>query len=314
MKKINTKQKNTEPKSFRDCLVKPGEKSPYADLLIDLAFKKAFDPDKPVSRKNLVNLLNDMLAPQIKRRIVNVKTRNVAKNLSGSKESRTAIFDLHCEDDAGDLIEIEVQIQDLDNFLKRLAFYASELVANQAETGTDWKYDIKPTYVIALAKQRIFEDERIIHRSTLVDLETGNQFVDSYNFTVVELSKVQFHIEAKSDSLSKWLFFFRYLSHLRELPKELNERKFKQLTESSKVSKFSKKEFEAYQRMYHEEWDHNAMVSGVFRNFATEINAKIDERVADTKSEIAKKMKARNRPIEEIVEDTGLTKEEVEAL
>ena len=37
MKKINTKQKNTEPKSFRDCLVKPGEKSPYADLLIDLA-------------------------------------------------------------------------------------------------------------------------------------------------------------------------------------------------------------------------------------------------------------------------------------
>ena len=47
MKKTKTKRKATEPKSFKDCIVKPGEKSPYADLLIDLAFKKAFDPDKP---------------------------------------------------------------------------------------------------------------------------------------------------------------------------------------------------------------------------------------------------------------------------
>jgi predicted transposase/invertase (TIGR01784 family) len=122
-------------KSLEDYLVKPGEESPFANLLIDLAFKKAFDPDKPVSRENLINLLNDLLAPQLKRAIVNVKTRNVAKNLSGSKASRTAIFDLHCEDDDGNLIEIEVQIREMDNFLKRIAYYASELVANQAVDG-----------------------------------------------------------------------------------------------------------------------------------------------------------------------------------
>ncbi len=124
-----------ECKSLEDYLVKPGEQSPFANLLVDLAFKKAFDPDKPTSRENLVNLLNDLLAPQLKRPIKNVWTRNVAKNLSGSKASRTAIFDLHCEDDAGELIEIEVQIRKLDNFLNRLAFYASEMVANQAELG-----------------------------------------------------------------------------------------------------------------------------------------------------------------------------------
>ena len=54
-------------KSLEDYLVKPGEESPFANLLIDLAFKKAFDPDKPVSRENLINLLNDLLAPQLKR-------------------------------------------------------------------------------------------------------------------------------------------------------------------------------------------------------------------------------------------------------
>jgi predicted transposase/invertase (TIGR01784 family) len=309
------KKKNaTTRKSLEDYLVKPGEQSPYANLLIDLAFKKAFDPDKPVSRENLVNLLNDLLAPQLKRPIKSVKTRNVAKNLSGSKESRTAIFDLHCEDDAGNLIEIEVQIRKLKNFSKRLAFYASEMVANQAEIGTGWKFNVKPTYVIAITQKKVFKDNRIIHRATTVDLETGEQFIDSYNYTVIELSKVPFFIEKRSDSSSKWLFFFRYLHRLRKLPEALSERKFKQLTECSRVSRFSKEEFEAYQKVYHKEWDHNAMVDGIFEDFADEINAKIAENVSDKTREIARRMKARNRPVDEIAEDTGLTKKEVMAL
>ena len=204
----------------------------------------------------------------------------------------------------------------MDNFLKRLAFYASELVANQAEPG-DWNYDVKPTYVIALAQYRIFEnDNRIVHRATTLDLETGEQIMDAYNYTIIELSKVPFFIG--KDNLSKWLFFFRYLDKLRELPEELSDKKFKQLTESSKVSKFSKKEFEAYQKMYHDRWDHNVLRRGFFEEFADEINAEIAKNVSKSVSErnreIAKKMKARNRPIEEIVEDTGLTEEEVKAL
>lgn len=243
---------------------------------------------------------------------MNVKTRNVAKNLSGSKASRTAIFGLHCEDDDGNFIEIEVQIREMDNFLKRIAYYASELVANQAEPG-DWDYDVKPTYVIALARYRIFEnDERIVHRASTLDLETGEQIVDSYNYTIIELAKVPFFIG--KDSLSKWLFFFRYLSRLRELPPELSDKKFKQLTESAKVSKFSKKEFEAYQKMYHERWDHNVLKRGFFKEFAMEINAEIAKNVSGNKREIAKKLKARNRPVEEIAEDTGLSIEEINAL
>lgn len=307
------KKKNANShKSLEDYLVKPGEQSPFANLLIDLAFKKAFDPDKPVSRENLVNLLNDLLAPQLKRPIRNVRTRNVAKNLSGSKESRTAIFDLHCEDDAGQLIEIEVQIREMKNFLKRLAFYASEMIANQAEPG-DWDYDVKPTYVIAIAQYTVFEnDERIVHRASILDLETGEQMMEAYNYTIVELSKVPFFVG--KDSLSKWLFFFRYLDKLRELPAELSDEKFRQLTESSKVSRFTKEEFEAYQKMHHDRWDHNVMVPGVFKEFAAEIDAKIAENVADAKHEIAKKMKARNTPIKEIAEITGLSEFEVKAL
>ncbi|MBQ3714615.1 MAG: Rpn family recombination-promoting nuclease/putative transposase [Fibrobacter sp.] len=299
---------------LKDCIVKPGEKSPFANLLVDLAFKKAFDPDKPSSRENLVNLLNDLLKPQLKRPIKNVWTRNVAKNLSGSKVSRTAIFDLHCKDDMGNLIEIEVQIRKLKNFRKRLAFYASEMVANQSEPGDDWNYDIKPTYVIAFARHKVFDDNRIVHRAAVTDLETGAQFVDAYNFTTVELSKVPFFIKKKSDDLSKWLFFFRFLNRLKELPAELDEKKFEHLTESSKVSNFSKEEFEVYQKMYHEKWDHNVMVDGIFEEFADEINAKVAEGVSEKTREMAKAMLADNVPVEKIAAYSGLSVEEIAKL
>ena len=299
-----------ERKSFKDCVVKPGETSPYANLLVDLAFKKAFDPDKPASRQNLINLLNDLLEPQLKWPIKHVWTSNVAKNLSGSKASSTAIFDLHCKDDAGDLIEIEVQIREVDNFMKRLAFYASEMVANQAEPGDDWNFNVQPTYVIALTRFPVFPDERAVHRGTVIDLESGEQLVDTYNFTAIELSKVPFFIEKTSSDLSKWLFFFRYLNRLKELPEELNEEKFKDLTESAKVSTFSKKEFEVYRNMYHKVWDHNAMRRGVFKEFAEDINAKIEDRTR----EIAKNLIKLGVSDEKIVAATGLSLEDVVVL
>ena len=298
-------------KPLKDCIVKPGEKSPFANLLVDLAFKKAFDPDKPSSRENLVNLLNDLLEPQLKRPIKNVWTRNVAKNLSGSRESRTAIFDLHCEDDMGNLIEIEVQIRKQDHFLKRLAFYASEIIANQAEPGDEWDYDIKPTYVIALTQHTMFGDDRIVHRATVTDLDTGEQFLDTFNFTAIELSKVPFFIEPGSSSLRKWLFFLRFLDKLKELPAELDEKKFEQLTESSKVSKFSKEEFEAYQKVYHEKWDHNVMVK---EEFADEINAKVAESVSEKTREMAKAMREQGVADSIIAKVSGLSIEEIAKL
>ncbi|MBO7551847.1 MAG: PD-(D/E)XK nuclease family transposase, partial [Fibrobacter sp.] len=136
----------------------------------------------------------------------------------------------------------------------------------------------------------------------------------TFNFTAIELSKVPFFIEPGSSSLRKWLFFLRFLDKLKELPAELDEKKFEQLTESSKVSKFSKEEFEAYQKVYHEKWDHNVMVKGVFEEFADEINAKVAESVSESKREMAKAMLVDNVPVEKIAAYSGLSVEEIAKL
>ena len=295
---------------LESCLVAPGEQGPYADLTIDLAFKKAFNPDDKASRKDLVNLLNDVLGPQLKHPIQTVHTRNVAQNFSGSAKSRTAIFDLHCADDRGNLIEIEVQIRRMENFIKRLGFYAGMMVANQSETGDDWNFEVKPTYVIAISREEVFPDDQSVHRGTVTDLKTGKQLMDLYNFTILELSKVPFFIEKTSDNISKWLFFFRYLNRLKKLPDALDEKKFARLTESSRVSNFSRKEFEVYQHMYHEIWDRNAL-----RNAFIKDNPDIFDDVRNAKArEMAKALKANGVDIGIIANSSGLSEDEIRAL
>ena len=278
------------------------------------SFKKAFDPDKPASRENLVNLLNDILGPQLKRPIREVRTRNVAQNLSGSSESRTAIFDLHCADDQGNLIEIEVQIKRATRFLQRLAFYAAEMVANQSETGFQWKYNVKPTYVIAIMRENVFEDDRAVHRATTLDLETKAQFLETFNFTVLELKKVPFFIEKTSDNVAKWLFFFRYLNNLKRLPEELDEGKFVKLTESSKVSNFTKREFEAYQTMRHEDWDRGVIAEAFIEDNPDIVESIAAKGAASKAREIAKGFRDAGFPLDAIAKQTGLSEEEIKAL
>ena len=66
--------------------------------------------------------------------------------------------------------------------------------------------------------------------------------------------------------------------------------------------------------MHHDRWDHIVMVPGIFREFADEINAEISKNVSKNTREIAKKMKSKNMPIEEIIEYTELSEADVLAI
>ena len=66
--------------------------------------------------------------------------------------------------------------------------------------------------------------------------------------------------------------------------------------------------------MYHKEWDHNAMVDGIFEEFADEINAKVAEGVLDSKREMAKAMREQGIPDSTIAVISGLSEEEIRKL
>ena len=87
---------------------KEGELGPYTSLLYDKTFKKTFSPDTRRGKRNLLNLLNDMLEGQIPQKIMDVASQQPELNDSGSKVSKSSILDLHCRDEHDNFIEIEV--------------------------------------------------------------------------------------------------------------------------------------------------------------------------------------------------------------
>ena len=62
--------------------------------------------------------------------------------------------------------------------------------------------------------------------------------------------------------------------------------------------------------MYHKVWDHNAMRRGIFKEFADDINAKIEDRTR----EIAKNLIKLGDSDEKIASATGLSLEKVVVL
>ena len=275
------------------------EDGPYASLLTDETFKKAFSPDTEQGKCNLLNLLNDMLEGQIPHRIIDMYSQQLEQNESGSKESRTSIFDLHCRDEVGDFIEIEVQIRKKTNFLKRLAFYSGQMIVKQGIPGDEWNYDVKPTYVIAITKHRVFDDDRTIHRAGIVDYATNKPIVDSVNFTVVELPKVGRIIRENDAEAAKWMFALKYLNRIKRLPPALNEGKFKGLLLSAKVARFNKEELERYRYTMKMEWDDYA-----------EWTALVEDHPEYLKEAEQKAVDARDSEIAQMLDD-GMTLEKL---
>ena len=249
---------NAEEGDLSKYFVKEGEFGPYASLLYDKTFKKTFSPDTHRGKRNLLNLLNDMLEGQISQKIKAVASQQPELNDSGSKVSKSSILDLHCRDERDNLIEIEVQIQRETNFLKRLVFYSSQMIVQQGEPGPDWDYDVKPVYVISFARFQVFDDNRPLHRAGILDYETAERLIDCTNFTIIELPKVARMIRKSDSEVAKWMFILRYLDRLKELPPALKTEKFEGLLPFAELARFNKKELKRYRYIMHLKWDRYA--------------------------------------------------------
>ena len=76
------------------------------------------------------------------------------------------------------------------------------------------------------------------------------------------------------------------------------------------MSNFTKREFEAYQTMRHEDWDR-----GVIAEAFIEDNPDVVEMIRDDKArEMAKAMLAEGLPVQTVAKISGLSEDEIRAL
>jgi predicted transposase/invertase (TIGR01784 family) len=279
----------------------------YINPFTDYGFKRLFgeEPNKDL----LLDFLNELLKEE-QGKITELKyLKN--ENLATTELNRKAIFDLYCTNEKGEKFIVELQKTKQKFFKDRTIYYSTFPIREQAVIGSDWNFELKKVYTIAILDFVFDEDKnepnKFRYDVKLTEQETKEVFYDKLTFIYLEMPKFNKKIEDLETRFDKWLFVLKNLHKLDRVPEKLKESIFLQLFETAEISKFSQQEYQEYENSlkYYRDIKNSldtAKVEGII------------EGIEKGKIEIAKNMISKGIEISLISEITGLTEKEINEL
>jgi predicted transposase/invertase (TIGR01784 family) len=275
----------------------------YINPFTDYGFKRLFgeEPNKGL----LLDFLNELLKEEQGKITELTYLKN--ENLATTELNRKAIFDLYCTNERGEKFIVELQKTKQKFFKDRTVYYSTFPIREQAVIGSDWSFELKKVYTIAILDFVFDEDkndaDKFRYDVKLTEQETKEVFYDKLTFIYLEMPKFNKQIEELETRFEKWLFILKNLHKLDRVPEKLKENIFLQLFETAEISKFSQQEYQDYEDSLK-----------YYRDINNSLNTAREEGVQKGKIEMAKGMKNENIPIEMISKISGLSKEEIEKL
>ena len=122
-------------------------------------------------------------------------------------EEKYGILDIEVELESGEIIDVEMQLNDYKNIEERTTFYASKKISEQKEIGK-WYKGLKKVVIIALLDYDILPYEEYVNKTVRV-LEKHrehkiNNFVEYY---YIELKKFMKQTPNMKEKINQWLAF-----------------------------------------------------------------------------------------------------------
>ena len=275
----------------------------YINPFTDYGFKRLFgeEPNKNL----LLDFLNELLKKE-QGKIVEL-TYLKSEQLGTTKLNRKAIFDLYCTNEKGEKFIVELQKTKQKFFKDRTVYYSTFPIREQALTGSEWNFELKKVYTIAIL-DFIFDDDKndpdkFRYDVKLSDIETKTVFYDKLTFIYLEMPKFNKKIEDLETRFDKWLFVLKNLHKLDRVPDKLRENIFLQLFKTAEIAKFTPEEHKNYE---------NSLK--YYRDLKNSIDTAREEGKIEGKIEVAKQLIKNNIGIDIIITSTGLSKEQIEKL
>lgn len=214
----------------------------YINLFTDFGFKKVFgeEPNKDL----LISFLNTLLPA--KHQIAELEySRSEWQGVSVI--DRKAIFDLHCKTPDGTYFIVELQKAKQNFFKDRSVYYASFPIQEQGQKG-EWDFRLQAVYTVGIL-DFIFDDADkgdVVHTVQLKN-QKNQVFYDKLTFIYLTLPNFTKPLTALETLQDKWLFVFRHLPELDDIPAALQEQVFKKLFQIAELTAFQPQERAAYQ-------------------------------------------------------------------
>jgi len=270
----------------------------------DIVFQALFGENKDNITQSLIS---DILGEEVE--IIDIKTDStIARKYPNDKAGR---LDLKTRFKDGTICQIEMQMTDNKDIVKRILYYWSRTYSKQLKTGEEYK-DLKKTIGIVITNYEVEELKGIENLDSkwqiICDKNDKRILTEDLELRIIEIPKAEKILNKdRYNKIAQWLMF---------LDNPNTERVEEIMEENEEVKKantvlYQMSEDEELQRLaeLREKWDLDERSAlGHARDDGIEKGKKQE------KIEIAKKMKEAGMNVETIMQMTGLTKEEIEKL
>ena len=287
----------------------------YINPFTDYGFKRLFgeEPNKDL----LIDFLNELLRSEQGK--ITELTYLKTEQLGSTALNRRAVFDLYCTNEKGEKFIVELQKTKQKYFKERTLYYSTFPIRDQAIKGSEWDFELQKIYCVAIIDFVFDEDEnqpdKIRYDVKLSDIETHKVFYDKLTFIYLEMPKFNKPIEKIETRFDQWLYVLKNLHKLDRIPDRLKEGIFLKLFETAEIARFSEEDYQRYEDSlkYYRDLKNSfdtARDEGRQQGLEEGIKEGIKEGIATVALNALKK----GMDLNDIVELTGLTKEQIESL
>ena len=179
------------------------------NILIDFAFKKVFAGSGIESRHILMDFLNSILELKGEDRIKEIVYLNPFNDRENENDKQS-IMDIKVKTQKDEPIDIEVQINDVDNYRKRSLYYWSKLYGETIKKGQNY-FELKKSIVINILDFNVIEENDKYHNVFVIKEKDDNTlFLEDLEIHYIELKKFKEDKDINElNDLEEWVTFFK---------------------------------------------------------------------------------------------------------
>lgn len=172
------------------------------DPKVDFVFKNIFG--SPKHPRVLISFLNAILKPVKKIISVEIKGTDIPKQFIEDKYSR---LDVKATTSNNEIINIEIQLKNEHNMIKRSMYYLSKMYEEQLGEGEDYS-NLARTVCINILNFKYLTTEKFHTGYRLKEIETNEELTDIIEMHFIEIPKLKSGSDEK-DMLVAWTEFLK---------------------------------------------------------------------------------------------------------
>lgn len=281
---------------------------PLLDPKVDFIFKKIFGNEK--HPKILISFLNAVIQPENKIVAVNLKDTEITKDNLEDKFSR---LDVKATTSNNEHINIEIQLKNEYNMIKRTLYYWGRMYSEQLGEGENYN-QLSRTICINILNFKYLTGDRFHGAYRLKEQTTNDELTDLQEIHFIEIPKLPKDTEIK-DMLTGWVEFLRDPNSEKTLGLEMDvEEILEAKKELIRLSNDST-ERERYEKREKANKDRTSALDKALNDGIEQgIEKGIEQGIEQTSIAVAKKLKTSGSSIELIELATGLPRDQIKLL